>query len=1095
MKKYITGAGGGGGKGGGSVHTPKEAPNTLSTNAVVTLVDLLGEGEIEGLVNGAQSVYFDDTPLQNADGSYNFEGVTLKSNHGTPAQDYLPGFAESASEEGFNVKVTHEQPVIRTVGRQETNELRVKIGLDALSEYASNGDINGSSVHIRLYLNNVLVVNHEITGKTTSKFEQTFIIKVSPGYYIADIENSDIVLDNLDEYFTWKRAGAHAITNNYYKPTHFTYPYTLKVERITEDADSSRVQNTIYLTSITDVIDTKLSYPNSAVVGLEFNAAQFGNQLPKRSYLVRGLKIQVPSNYNPSTRLYSGLWDGSFKTEYSNNPAWVFYDLLTNERYGAGNYLAEADLDKWELYSIAQYCDELVPDGRGGSQPRFCCNLAINNQNQALTIITQLTSIFRGMAYDAAGTIQFSQDRPREPSMLITQTDVVNGQFDYQTSSIKELHSVCVVAFRNPDLNYAIDQEVVEDASRLARLGERRLEITAVGCTSRSQAMRQGLWALQSEAQSEMISYKATQDHIHSLPSDIVKIFDPSMNQEEGAAGVIIAIDGNLITLDREVSLATQNTLMVFSTAQGIEEYTVMGAPGSRRLEVDRTIIADVGARWVLYHFTAPKQWRITAITEDDDGTYTVNAIAHDPDKYQKIDEERALGVSKENTAIPSLKAPSNYRVEQSLSYHGGIAEALLIVAFDGDSNAAFYEYHLRKNNGNYTDAKTTPLNHIELTSDGASYTFRVRAVGWFGQKSHYSTFSCTSSLEQHIPADVSRFVSSYSDKIAVLEWAKNPELYVKHYEIRHGTAWENSILIAELDSTTLHLTHARPGFYLIKAVSQWGIKSTQATVLELTDLTPLNIVQEYDYAANDWPGEFYQTAVNDNNHIRLFSFYSWGGMSEPWEDYNDAWDNIKSGTLSTDISEGYYLSSVYDLGSVMRCRVYADMQISQSNDDLSWDNMQQSWDHYTLDHNWSWLGSPEACGFEVQFSISSDNLTWSEFAPLSASFSHFHYARFKVILKRFDPQYTPELRQLICTFDVPEMIYNVDNFPVASIGSTYIFPEAMQQKVIVIATIQSGAAGDQVQVYKDLSQATIHIFDKNGSAKSGEVDLYIGGH
>ncbi|MGJ3495777.1 hypothetical protein ACR9PT_14605, partial [Piscirickettsia salmonis] len=199
-----------------------------------------------------------------------------------------------------------------------------------------------------------------------------------------------------------------------------------------------------------------------------------------------------------------------------------------------------------------------------------------------------------------------------------------------------------------------------------------------------------------------------------SLPSDIVKIFDPNMDQEQGAAGVITAVTDHVITLDREVSLSSQNTLMIFSTEQGIEEYTVIGAPGSRRLEVDHTTIADVGARWVLYHATPPKQWRITAITEEDDGTYTVNAIAHDPDKYKKIDEERALGVSKENTPIPSLKAPSNYRVEQSLSYHGGMAEAVLIVAFDGDPNAAYYEYQVRSNDGNYSDVKTTHLNRCE---------------------------------------------------------------------------------------------------------------------------------------------------------------------------------------------------------------------------------------------------------------------------------------------------------------------------------------------------------------------------------------------
>ncbi|ODN41042.1 host specificity protein J [Piscirickettsia litoralis] len=1094
MTDYIYGSGGGG-KGGGGVHTPTEAPNTLSANAIVTLVDLLGEGEIEGLVDGAKSVYFDDTPLQNADGSFNFEGVTLKSSNGTPSQSYLPGFEESTTEETIGVKITKAQPVVRTIGRKETNELRVKLGLDALTEYATNGDIHGSKVHVRMYLNDVLVVNHEIEGKTTSKFEQTFSIKVSPGYYIAEIKDSNTVPTDPDEFVAWKRAGAQAQTENFYKETTFTYPYTLKVERVTEDAESTRIQNGIYLTSVTDVIDTKLSYPNSAVVGLEFSAAQFGNQLPKRSYLVRGIKIQVPSNYEPSTRVYSGIWDGTFKTEYCNNPAWVFYDLLTNERYGAGNYLVESDLDKWELYSIAQYCDELVPDGRGGSQPRFCCNLAINNQNQALQVITQLTSIFRGMAYDAAGTIQFSQDRPREPSRLVTQTDVVNGQFDYQTTSIKGLHSVCVVAFRNPDLNYAIDQEVVEDAGRIARIGERRLEITAVGCTSRAQAMRQGLWALQSEAQSDMISYKATQDHVNSLPSDIIKIFDPEMDREEGAAGLIKAIAGNTITLDRDVNLGTQNTLMTFSGQQGIQEYKVITAPTSTRLELDRNANENVGTSWVLYHATEPKQWRITAITEEEDGNYIINAIAHDPDKYRVIDEERSLGVSKENAVVPSLQVPRNYRLENSVVYNGGVAQAVLIIAFDGDDNAAYYEYQTRSNSGNYSDIQKTNINQIELHSTGCTYTFRVRSVGWFGQTSGYSTFTCSSSLEQKIPENVSRFVSAHSGSNAILEWAKNPELYVKHYEIRFGLSWENSILIAELDSTTLHLPNPRPGTYLIKAITHWGIKSTQATTLELVDIDALNIIKQYDYADDGWPGEFNKTAVSEDNCIQLFSYYFWGGMTEHWADYSEQWQNIKPGVLAADISEGDYISQVYDLGKVMRCRLYAEMEVTQSNAALSWGNMQKNWSHYTLENSWSWLGSPEACGFEVQAATSTDNQTWTEYGPITSSFKQFRYARFKVILKRFDPQYTPAIKHLRCMFDVPEIAYNVDNFPVSDSGSTYIYPEALQQKVAAVATIQSGDTGDQIKLQKTLSQVLVQIFDKNGVAKAGEVDLYIRGH
>ena len=533
---WIRGAGGGGKGGGGSA--PKEDDNTLFSAAKARVVDLISEGEIVGLLNAEKSIYLNETPLQDSAGSSNFDDVSYATREGTNSQTYIPGFSGTESETPVNVKVTKDPPgaIIQTFSSTTVDAVRVLLYTPALTYQEENGDLHGSEVAFKIYLekdNNgswIEKVSSSFEGKTTARYERAYRIDIPSG---------------------WKTSGFTQIA--------------IKVERVTEDSAGAQTRNDLYFGSYTQVIDNKLRYPNSAIMALQLDARQFSN-IPKRGYEIKGVKVKVPSNYtpydpghcslagyrrkdrciqaggtwtgtSPGDTLYTGSWDGTFDTEWTCNPAWVFYDLCTDERYGLGKWLSAAQLDKWSLYEIAKYCDAVdnsgnfvgVDDGWGNKEARFSANLYLQGREEAFKVLNDIASIFRGMIYWQQGQISAVQDAPKDPVMNFSNANVIEGQFTYEGTSRKQRHNVAHVTWNNPEDFYRQNVEYVEDATGIQNNNNQifSTDVTAVGCTSQSQARRVGKWILYTERyETETVTFSTGMEGASVRPGDIIKVAD-----------------------------------------------------------------------------------------------------------------------------------------------------------------------------------------------------------------------------------------------------------------------------------------------------------------------------------------------------------------------------------------------------------------------------------------------------------------------------------------------------------------------------------------------------------------------------------------
>ena len=557
----------GGGKGGGggqSARAAREDPNTLRSKRVARVIDLISEGPIVGLVDGWKSVFLNDTPLQSANGSVNFNGVTFETRDGDPVQDPIPGIPSASSEVIVNteVKAGFNNRLVRTINDTEVDAATVTIRLPSLSKQdTTTGDLHGTDVRIQIYLvpsnaARTLMRDHTISGKTTSPYEISFRV-----------------------------------------PMFGAGPWELEVSRATADSDSVTLRNETWWTSYTASIEAKLEYPDSALIGLAVDAEQFGAEVPQRAYEIKGRIISVPTNYDPVTRIYTGIWDGTFKQAWTDNPAWVFYDLLTHERYGLGEHVGAAAVDKWRLFEIAQYCDGLVADGFGGQEPRFTCNVAINTRQQAHDVLNALASVFRGMPYWSSGLVTATQDAPADPVRLVTRANVIDGEFIYEGSALKARHTVALVSWTNPDNGYRPSIEVVEDTEALERFGYREKQVVAYGATSRGQAHRFGKWSLFAEQnETELVSYVAGLDHADVRPGDIVSISDDTIAGARYGGrvrSVATAPEGNffndtivsggvpyLVTQDGNGRYTVERNSGGYSTAMGVATVsTVAGKP------------------------------------------------------------------------------------------------------------------------------------------------------------------------------------------------------------------------------------------------------------------------------------------------------------------------------------------------------------------------------------------------------------------------------------------------------------------------------------------------------------------------------------
>ncbi len=599
------------GKGGGKQRTPYEAPNDLTSRQKLSIVDLVSEGPIEGPVGDLKGVYLNNTPVIDSSGNSNVNGMTAQWVSGTLEQPALEGFSSSSSETPVGIEIKKSTPVTRTITSRNIDRLRLTFGTQTLVEVKDNGDRVHTAVELQIQV--------QRNGAWVTEKNLTIRGKRSNSPYLTAV-----IIDNLP-----------------------SPPFSIRMVRITPDSNSDKLQNNTIWSSYTEITDINQTYPGSAVAGLTFESEQFGNQYPSRSYLIRGRIVQVPDNYNPETREYSGIWSGTFKPAYTNNPAWVLYDLLTNPRAGLGKRLKLSEIDKFALYVIGQYCDQRVPDGFGGTEPRVTCNAYITDIRKAYDFFQDLCSQMRVMFAWNGQMLTFIQDRPSDVVWPYTNANVVAGRFNYSFSPAKARHNIIEVRFIDPENGWKTSIEQVTDDALVAQFGPNVLRLDAFGCTSRGQARRYGLWVLMTEKlETQTVEFDVGAEGLRHTPGDIIEIMDNDwVGGEDPISGRLIDINATqkVLTLDREITpLKSGSIFITLMNGTGkYERVKVTGYLSNNQIKVE-AVPKGLKAK-TIWGINPPdlarRLFRAITISDKGDGTYSIIAVQHDPEKEAIVDQ------------------------------------------------------------------------------------------------------------------------------------------------------------------------------------------------------------------------------------------------------------------------------------------------------------------------------------------------------------------------------------------------------------------------------------------------------------------------
>ncbi|MCW7108734.1 host specificity protein J [Escherichia coli] len=700
------------GKGGGKAHTPREAKDNLKSTQMMCVIDAIGEGPIEGPVKGLQSILVNKTPLTDTDGNPVIHGVTAVWRAGEQEQTPPEGFESSGAETGLGVEVTKAKPVTRTITSANIDRLRVTFGVQSLVETTSKGDRNPASVRllIQLQRNGNWVTEKDVTinGKTTSQFL------------------ASVILDNLPPR-----------------------PFNIRMVRETADSTTDQLQNRTLWSSYTEIIDVKQCYPNTAIVGLQVDAEQFGGQQMTVNYHIRGRIIQVPSNYDPEKRTYSGIWDGSLKPAYSNNPAWCLWDMLTHPRYGMGKRLGAADVDKWALYAIGQYCDQTVPDGFGGTEPRMTFNAYLAQQRKAWDVLSDFCSAMRCMPVWNGQTLTFVQDRPSDVVWPYTNSDVVvddNGVgFRYSFSALKDRHTAVEVNYTDPQNGWQTSTELVEDPEAILRYGRNLLKMDAFGCTSRGQAHRAGLWVIKTELlETQTVDFTLGSQGLRHTPGDIIEICD---NDYAGTltGGRVLSIDAatRTLTLDREVTLPETGTSAVnlINGSGKPVSVDITAHPAPDRIQV--STLPDGVETYGVWGLSLPslrrRLFRCVSVRENTDGTFAITAVQHVPEKEAIVDNGAHFDGDQSGT-VNGVTPPAVQHLTAEVTADSG--EYQVLARWDTPKVVKGVSFLLRltvaADDGSerlVSTARTTETTYRFTQLAPGNYRLTVRAVNAWGQQ------------------------------------------------------------------------------------------------------------------------------------------------------------------------------------------------------------------------------------------------------------------------------------------------------------------------------------------------------------------------
>lgn len=1190
-KRIISGSGGGGKSGGGSARVAQEAPNSLRSQAFAKVIDLLGEGEWEGIVGGLQGVYLDEVPIQNEDGSSNFSGVSIDTRNGTLDQTRLAIASTSENTNSVGVELKYNTPHTVSINNPDVDICKVTVSIPQLTQQnVSNGDLNGASVQYKIEYKpsdsgSYIPVNagttftstteNNITGTTQirgsvslnpsadytgieywgrdDKFTRqvrtnnvtTFEVQkqqdaggwttilsktvnaativpfsfdtVSTSTYnvrIVIVSGGSGTASNAAASFQYleKNVPSSTITvsgkttSTYQRQTNFRLtgaaPWLVRVTRLTADSGSASLQNKTYFTSYTEVFEEKFRYPGSVLVGLSIDSSQF-DSIPSRAYDAKMLKIKVPTNYDPLTRSYTGVWDGTFKIAWSDNPAWCFYDIVTNNRYGLGERIPAALVDKWALYNIAQYCDELVLDGYGGAEPRFTCNLYLQTREEAYKVVNDIASIFRGMIYWSTNSLFPVQDSPKDAVYQFTNANVVDGIFNYQSSNVNTRYNVVKVSYNDMTDFGRQKVEYVEDEALIAKLGYiNETSITAFGCTSRGQARRLGKWAIYTNnLESDAVNFSVGLDGAIVKPGDIIKIADSVRSGTRIGGRVKQSSTVATIVLDNPATFVSgvNYTIGIINTSGVLEEQSIVNPVATTNtitVAAPFTTTPTIGSIYIISSDAlVPQTFKVLAISEVESHKYAIDAISHNPTKFQFIETDDPLTVPTTSTVPVSALKPTEVVASETLYLSAVEVKSKIVVAWKTVDFASSYIVSYKREDDNRVSV-TTDINTVEILDSSAGlYTISVTTVDLLGRKSSPTAITFEALGKIAPPQSVTNLSVTAFNSSGLARWDAHPDLdvqvggriVIKHTTKTSGYVWEDGITVADVPGNSTQTTvPLLDGTYMAKAMDSSGSWSIYAAFAasNYAVLQNLNVVAT-QVESTDFVGNKTNLIAIDNI-LKLVGSTSMDQMTENIDTI--AQFDLLGGLVAT--YGEYEFSEVIDLGSIYTSRVSATIEALGKDEADLIDLRTESIDL------WDVFDGQVVNDVSVTLYVSTtedDPLatpTWSDYRPFLISDYKARALRFKLVFNSTNADHNIYVSYLSVSVDMPDRVEGVENISCPATGVSIVFGAPFVDTPAIAINIDGMQQGDYYTISgKSKSGFTITVYDKNNIAVSRQID------
>lgn len=1012
-----------------------DQPDTLQSKATMRMVGALGEGENYGLVNGAKSIYFGDTPLMAADGTYNFDGVTWYERKGTPDQEHVPGFPAIEAETDVSAEVSSSTPIVWTITNTDADAARVRLRLSGLLEQDAQGNIGEYAVDVAIDVRAaggdfVETVTDTIKGKASSNYERAYRIEL-PG----------------------------------------DGPWDIRVRKETEDAETMLIRDTVTFQALTEITDLKLTYPYTHYICLALDSELFGNSIQTVSFQVKGRLVEVPVNYDPVARTYDGDWDGTFKQAWTDNPAWCVRDIVTHDRYGLG----VSTVDKWGLYQMSQYNDGLVPDGYGGQEPRFTINCVLQKREEAYHVVNSLVACMRAMVYWSSGAVVFSQDSPDLPTHEpVCAANVEKGLIHKKGTSRKARHTVALVTWNDPDDGYRPAVEVYEDAAGIAKYGWNPKDVVLIGCISRSMALRMARWIVYTELyETDLGSWTAGLDYATAMPGTVVPVAD-QVEMGVRFGGRLKSSTTTQAVLDAPVTIDPGETYTVTLTRPNLlsVDRVLTNGPGQTDTLTWDDPLEDVPQAhsiWALTssHLTTPI-YRIVGNVETARHKFDMLALKHWPGKFAAVEQGIKFD-PRPATAWPTgpLAKPSTLSLDEFLYLSGDSVATGVILSWElaADVRAVRYEAQMRPAGGIWAPSNDGTVSGCSATfrdTRAGICDFRVRALSATGMTSRWTevTGLSLSGLNQP-PNDVTGLILTVNGRNNVLAWDRVVDWRSVSYEIRKGSSWDTGLYIGSTAELSLPIG-GTDGTYMIKAYAGGAYSDNPATTVVDGGVTVANVLAVLDEKAGSWPGTMTgDMAVNGDGNLHL------------------AGTSMESGTYQIATAD------IVSLSSAHLCNVQMDIDVYANG---LYDDFYLVPDVYALDNIYGNYAESVSVLPEIRLYKNGAWSAWQRFIPGDYAAERFD---FRVGLATDSQDVTPVMTKLIITVDVPDRVVSDRSVSVSASGLSVSYGAAFNAPPTVVCQI-ADAQGEEDVVISNETVSGFDVVVKSGGSPVARTINYI---